>query len=147
MTPTVLELEFRGQATALAPGVLLVRASAPGTPFGAGEALLEARLSLLGHTGLDLAGTVSLGAGAALRFRTLGLGVLGSTPEPALRHGAAVCEIDGGAGALQGATGRMTSNFVLADSGELTDRQVYLVFTDPALVERAPSSVGHLVKS
>jgi hypothetical protein len=126
---THYSLEFRGHATSLAPGVLLTRASAPSTLFeGAAEALLEARLTLLDGDEFDVVGTIGFGSGNALRFRSVGHGVIGRSPQPELRLGSAVCEIDGGSGDLENASGHITSSFLVSDSGELTDHQLGLIF-------------------
>jgi len=49
-----------------------------------------------------------------------------------LRHDSAVSKIHGGRGQFDGASGRITSNFFLSDTGELTDNQLGLVFISPA---------------
>jgi len=36
--------------------------------------------------------------------------------------------IDGGAGAFEGATGRIVSNFLLSETGDLTDNQLGVLF-------------------
>lgn len=122
---TVYSLEFRGHATPLAPEVLVTRASAP---CEGGEALLETRVTLLDGDEFELAGTVVFGAGNALRFRSLGHGVIRPAPEAGMRLASAMCEIDGGAGELASAAGRITSSFLVSDTGELTEHQVGLVF-------------------
>jgi hypothetical protein len=124
---TTYSLEFRGHATPLDPSVLLTRASAP-WEAGDGEALLEARVTLLDANEFELAGTVAFGSGSALRFRSYGRGVIEASPEPGLRLGSAICDIDGGSGELESATGRITSSFLISDTGELTEHQVGLVF-------------------
>ena len=91
-------LQFRGHATPLDPGVLIARASAPSCalvttidgdgvhgrvePREGGEALLELRLSLLDDSTFEEAGTVSFRNGHALRFRSLGRGVLARSRVP-----------------------------------------------------------------
>lgn len=130
MTPLSYSLEFRGHATRLEPGVLITRGSAPSEVLeAAGEALLEGRLSFLEQDCFELAGTISFGNGDALRFRSLGRGAIGPSPDPDLRVGTAVCEIDGGSGRLAGASGHIASNFLLSETGELTDRQLGFVWT------------------
>jgi hypothetical protein len=128
---TVYSLEFRGHATALAPEVLVTRASAP---CEGGEALLEARVTLLDGDEFELAGTVAFGAGNALRFRSLGHGVIRPAPVAGLRLASAICEIDGGAGELAAASGRVSSTFLVSDTGELTEHQVGLVFVSARTV-------------
>lgn len=135
MTALPYSLEFRGHATPLSPGVLLTRASAPSQLFSPdGEALLEARITLLDGDEFDLAGTIGFGNGTALRFRSLGRGLMGPSPDPGLRLGTAVCEVDGGSGRLATASGRITSSFLVSDTGDLTDHQLGLIFI-PALPE------------
>jgi hypothetical protein len=126
---TSYALEFRGHATPLAPAVLITRGSAPYDAFGSkGEALLEARVTLLDDDGFDLAGTIAFGSHGAVRFRSLGRGVIGPAPEQGLRLASAVCEIDGGTGELETASGRIASSFLVSDTGELTEHQLGLVF-------------------
>lgn len=130
---TSFSLEFRGHATPLEPAVLVTRASAPCAVFGnGGEALLEGRVTLLDDDRFELAGTISFGAGNALRFRSLDRGVIRPAPERGLRLATAMCEIDGGAGELATASGRITSSFLVSDTGELTEHQVGLVFLTAA---------------
>ena len=122
-------LEFRGTAMPLDPGILIMRGNAPSAIFGeAGEALLEARVSLMEEEAFELAGSISFGRGTALRFRSVGRGAFGPWPEPGLRLGTAVCEIDGGSGRLASASGRITSSFLISDTGDLTDHQFGLLF-------------------
>jgi hypothetical protein len=129
MTPLPYSLEFRGHATPLEPGVLVTRANAPAALFRPdGEALLEARVTLLDGDAFELAGTIGFGSGDALRFRSLCRGQIGPSPEPGLRLGTAVCEIDGGSGRLASASGRITSSFLVSETGELTDHQLGLIF-------------------
>jgi hypothetical protein len=57
---------------------------------------------------------------------------------PGLLHGAAAWEVDGGAGAFEGATGRIVSNFLLSDSGDLTDNQLGVLFAPGSEHEERP---------
>lgn len=158
MRPIAYSLQFRGSGVALAPRVLRVRATAPGTllvttlgerglagrfePVGAEEAVLESRL-LIGEDGtLDAAGTIAIGHGNLLGFRTLGTGCLTRSPNPELRQGTLVCEVEGGQGQFANARGRIASNFVLSDTGELTDNHLGLVF----LAEPSPGAAEHVSK-
>jgi hypothetical protein len=147
MRAIAFTMEFRGRSTPLRPGVLTTCASAPSGALvtridGDGvhgafeavdgdEALLECRLTFVDESNFEELGTISFGAGNALRFRSVGLGSLEASPDPALRQGTAVWTVDGGAGALAGARGRIVSNFLVSTSGELTDRQLGVLFVDP----------------
>lgn len=128
MAPLRLSLEFRGHATRLEPGVLLGRASAPGD--GHADPLLETRVSLLDGGDFEETGTISFGDGHALRFRTRRPGSLANSPEPNLRCGSAICEIDGGSGRFKGAAGRISASFLLSETGELTESHLAWVFLE-----------------
>ncbi len=153
MPPVAFSMQFRGHATLLAPGVLTARASAPsgglvtridrdgihGTfePLEGEEALLERRLTFLDETRFEEVGTISFGNGNALRFRSLDTGKLAPSADPELRQGTAAWELDGGAGAFAGASGRIVSNFLVSDTGELTDHELGILFLSGQ--ERWPS--------
>ena len=144
MPHTAFSIHFRGHSIRLSPGVLTARATAPScalvTQIDAdgvhgrlescegGEAHLECRLTFLDESRFEEVGTISFGNGNALRFRTLGQGSLTCSEKPGLRHGAAAWDVDGGAGVFAGATGRIVSNFLLSDTGDLTDHQLGVLF-------------------
>jgi hypothetical protein len=112
-----------GRLTAVAPGVLAASLADSAEP-----ATVDAELSFADERSFRLTGELRLEGEGTLRFRTLGTGRLDPTPEPGLRHGTAVLEICGGTGRFDGAHGRITSNFVVSDNGEITDHQLGVVF-------------------
>ncbi|HST25420.1 MAG TPA: hypothetical protein VLJ76_05485 [Gaiellaceae bacterium] len=144
MQHVAFSMQFRGHSTSLSPGVLTARATAPSSALvtrvcsdglharlearEGDEAHLECRLTFLDETRFDEVGTISFGNGNALRFRSTTAGTLADSPEPGLRHGTASWEVDGGAGTFEGATGRIVSNFLLSDTGDLTDNQLGVLF-------------------
>ena len=139
-------MQFRGHSTQLSPGVMTARAVAPSGGLvsridGEGvhgvfelvdgdEALLERRLTFLDHTTFEEVGTISFGAGNAIRYRNVGHGLFCPSPQSGLRHGTATWAVETGAGVFAGASGRIVSNFLVADSGELTDHQIGVFFLD-----------------
>jgi hypothetical protein len=144
MRHVAFSMQFRGQSTRLAPGVLTARATAPSSALvtqvdldgvhgrlevtEGEEAHLECRLTFLDDSRFEEVGTIGFGNGNALRFRTSVVGTLAASAEPGLRHGTAAWEVDGGAGRLEGVTGRIVSNFLLSETGELTDNQLGVLF-------------------
>jgi hypothetical protein len=144
MQPVTFSMQFRGHTTPLSPGVLTARASAPSGALvtridGDGvhgtfeavegdEALLERRLTFIDETSFEEVGTISFGNGNALRFRSVDAGALVPSPDPQLRQGTSAWEIDGGAGAFAAATGRIVSNFLVSETGELTDHELGVLF-------------------
>jgi hypothetical protein len=121
--------QMRGRLTAVGPGLVDVELAAEGaTPIGAG-ATFASQLAFASVHAFRAEGAIAFGGEPALRFRTLGDGVLAPSPDVALRHGTAVLEA-WGVGPLSGVRGRITSNFVVAGDGALTDDQVVVLFID-----------------
>ena len=144
LQPIVYSLQFRGRITSLSSRVLEQRASAPSQvlittvdanglagdvqPGEGKEALLVSRLVLADDGSFDQSGTIEFAAGHVLAFRSVGAARLTDSPDPNLRHGAAIWEIEGGEGQFHGARGRITSNFFMSDTNELTDNHFGLIF-------------------
>jgi hypothetical protein len=129
-------IELRGHATPVSPDVLLTRALGVHALFGGeSEAVLEGRLSLLEAGAFELAATIALDGGSAIRLRTVEPGRLGDPNDEGIREGTAICEVDRGSGRLAGATGRIVSSFLLSATGELTDMQAGVVRFFPVAAE------------
>ncbi len=156
MKPIAYSLEFRGRATPVGPHVLRMRLAAPSsaliTTLGAegvrgrleevpgGEATFESELSLSEHSSFGDAGTIEFSRGNSLRFQSLGVGRLAECPDPHLRHGAVVLQVEGGDGQFAGAEGLITSNFFVSDTGEVTDHHFGVIFVrDPRVDEVTPN--------
>jgi hypothetical protein len=147
LQPIVYSLQFRGRITSLSSRVLEQRASAPSQvlittvdanglaghvqPGEGEEALLVSRLVLADDGSFDQSGTIEFAPGHLVAFRSVGAARLRPSPDPYLRHGAAVWEVEGGEGQFRGAQGRITSNFFLSDTNELTDNHFGLIFVAP----------------
>jgi hypothetical protein len=144
MKPITYSLQFRGRASSAAPDRMRLRLIAPSSalvtslgPDGVqgafedaagGDATLEAELSFREHSAFDDAGTIEFGHGNSVRFRSLGRGRLVECPDHNLRHGTVVREVDGGNGQFERAEGLITSNFLVSDTGEVTDNHLGLIF-------------------
>lgn len=140
-------LEFRGEAHDDGT-VISMRASAPPCSHvtqlahegvesrfvyddGVEEAFMESRLTLDGGGAFSAGMTLDFGHGHELHLRTLDDGRLVDSADENLRHGTAAFEVVEGTGQFEGATGRITSNFVVSDTGDLTDNQLGIVFVRP----------------
>jgi hypothetical protein len=156
LSPIVYSLQFRGRITSLSSRVLEQRASAPSQvlittvdanglagdvqPGEGKEALLVSRLVLADDGSFDQSGTIEFAPGHVLAFRSVGAARLGRSPDPHLRHGAAIWEVEGGEGQFHGARGRITSNFFMSDTDELTDNHFGLIFVAPAAATHTPEA-------
>ena len=137
-------MQFRGSAREIEPGVVETVLSAPSCahfttidgdglaarffPAPGEDARLESRVCFGEPPRFDERGCISFGHGNALRFRTIGTGEIGPSPDPHLAHGTATWEIVGGEGQFHGARGRISSNFFLSDTGEVTQNQLGVIF-------------------
>ncbi len=144
MKPITYSLQFRGQASELgerwhkqasAPGCALVTslthegvaASFVWAPGGE-EAFFESTLAFTADDTFEEHGTIVFARGHALRVR--GEGRLEASPDPHLLHGTVVWAVAGGEGQFAGASGRITSNFFLSDTGDLTENQLAVIFAN-----------------
>ena len=145
MTPTTYALQFRGFVTELAgglrkharsPGCALVTSLADGLDGrfvwarDETEAVFESTLTYVDETRFEESGAIHLAHGDTLRLH--GLGRLDTSPDPDLRQGTVVWDVVGGDGRLAGALGRVTSNFFLSDTGDLTEHQLGVIFANGA---------------
>ena len=128
MKPLAFALEFHGEAVQLDAGRLRVETQASGGLDGLGDgvALCRRDIELTDDGSLTERGELSFARDDAVTFTARGR--LRRSPDPRLRHGTAVLEVTGGRGRLAGARGFVTSNFLLSDSGELTDYHQGLLF-------------------
>jgi hypothetical protein len=137
-------LQFRGQVAPLtdgfrkhgrSPGCALVTSLARTGPDvryvwaeDEVEAVLESTLRFEDREAFSEEGTLHFAPGHALEVR--GRGFLVGSPDPCLRQGTTVWEVLGGTGALAGASGWITSNLLLSETGDLTESQLGVIFRD-----------------
>lgn len=145
MKPITYSLQFRGHATELEAG-LHKQARAPGCALvtslsrtgvaasfvwapGEEEAFFESTVAFADDDVFEERGTIVFSRGHVLRID--GRGRLEPSEEEHLRHGTVVWTVSGGYGQFVGASGRVTSNFFVSDTGDLTENQLGVIFTSP----------------
>lgn len=97
-------------------------------PATGGNAEFESEVTVTGETSFSEKGSIRFGAGNRLHFSSLEHGYLGDSAEPKLKSGAVMWRVEGGEGQFAGATGFITSNFTLSDTGEVIDNQFGVIF-------------------
>jgi hypothetical protein len=124
--PIAFAQQLSGRLTTIGPGLadLDLAGDAP-TPLGSGIRL-AARLTFASERRFRERGTLAVAGGDVLALASLGDGDLDEAGGDA-RHGTAVLGITG-LGALAGAHGRITCNFVVSGDGCVIDRQVLVLF-------------------
>jgi hypothetical protein len=90
---------------------------------GAGSAIFESEVEILGDGMFVESGTIRYGDAGKVSFRTIGRGTMGRSPLPEVQRGAVMWEVTGGDGRLAGALGLITSNFTVGAKGEIVDDQ------------------------
>lgn len=112
---------LRGRMTVVRPGVLDAELRSRGTR-------IATQLVFRDETTFSAMGTIDFGKGDAVRFTSHEDGTLEPSGDGHHRHGTSVLDVVGGDGRYAGASGRITSNFVLSPTGEVTDEQVVVLF-------------------
>jgi hypothetical protein len=140
MQRITLSLEYRGSAAPpqgeppqtdpQAMTVSIEARAADGAHFDVRQASYENHATYTGPTTFSETGTVRFDdGGAELDIATVVDGTLEPSPDPDLLHGAVIYRIIGGRERFEGASGLITSNFVLRPAaGEFDERQVAVVF-------------------
>jgi hypothetical protein len=135
LKPLVLSMRFTGHVTGELPEVDVHGETETVTVEGGDGAGIDVvsydtHVTFTGETSFTESGRVSVGRnGDALVISTVGEGYIGPSADPSVLHGAVVWRIDGGEGALEGASGLLTSNFQLRpDTGDVTEYQVAVIF-------------------
>jgi hypothetical protein len=104
--------------------------SADGSRFDVERASYANRATFTGESTFTETGTISFGDGdGEVDIDTVGEGTLGPSAEPDVLHGAVIWRITEGRGRFEGASGLITSNFLLRPAtGEFEDRETAIVF-------------------
>jgi hypothetical protein len=98
-------------------------------PAEGGMAFFESEVRMTGPQHFTESGSIAFGEGDhALNFSTVGQGELIPSADPKEMSGAVTWKVDSGEGQFQGATGYITSNFLVSDQGEVTDYHFGLIF-------------------
>jgi hypothetical protein len=98
-------------------------------PASGQKAEFRSRVTLISDGRFKESGSIMFGEGGhLLRFETIGEGFFGQSADPGLQQGSVMWRIIGGEGAFEGASGLITSNFLLGADGSATDHQFGLLF-------------------
>jgi hypothetical protein len=128
MKPIAFVLHLEGEAVELDGGCFWVESRSSADGIGTREAVCRRQLEVWDDGSLVETGEIAFGEDDALTFRARG--ALGASSDPRCKHGTAVLEVTGGRGRLARARGYVTSNFLLADNGELTDYHLGLLLVE-----------------
>jgi len=89
----------------------------------------ESKVTFTGDTAFQEEGTITLSdRGDSFRFTTVGHGYLGTSADPKIKHGCVAWKVESGTGQFEGATGLITSNFLVSAVGDVTDHHFGVIF-------------------
>jgi hypothetical protein len=91
-------------------------------------AFLESEIHITGRESFSETGTISFGDNHLLRFATVQDGHLAPSVCPETVAGVANWRVEGGEGQFAEATGLITSNFTLSETGEMNDYHFGVIF-------------------
>lgn len=146
MPQIIFNLQFRGAAAPTGEtGVMKATTSATScimetimepdgvkgkfSPADGGLAYFESEVRLTSKDAFTESGSITFGDGDdSLRFSTVGQGHLAPSSDPQHMHGAVIWKVEGGEGQFAGASGLITSNFLLSETGDVVDHQFGLIF-------------------
>ena len=147
MRQIIYAMQFKGQAAPVegTSGVLKAATSATSCsittsvvdegvrstlqPAEGGKAAFESTVTFTGDTSFQESGTITFGESKhRFHFSTVGEGYIGGSADPKLKHGSVMWQIESGDGQFEGATGLITSNFFVSDTGEVTDNHFGVIF-------------------
>lgn len=138
MEPLVLSMRFTGHATQPAgePPQVDVHSETESLKVEGGDGAgidavsYDTHVAFTSETSFTESGRVAVGGkGDVLVISTVGEGYIGPSPDPSILHGAVIWRIDSGEGAMEGASGLLTSNFQLRpETGDVTEYQVAVIF-------------------
>jgi hypothetical protein len=98
-------------------------------PAEGGLAWFESEVRLSGKHAFTETGTISFGDdNHELRFSTVGEGHMGPSADDRYSAGTVTWKVEGGDGQFDGASGYITSNFLVTEDGEVTDYQFGVIF-------------------
>jgi hypothetical protein len=98
-------------------------------PATGGNAAFESEVTVTGENSFVESGTIRFGEGNhRLRFTTVGQGYLAASADPKLRHGSVIWTVEEGEGQFAGASGLITSNFTISETGEVIDHHFGIIF-------------------
>ena len=147
MRQIIYAMQFKGQAAPVegTSGVLKAATSATSCsitttvvdegvrstlqPAEGGKAAFESTVTFTGDTSFQESGSITFGESKhRLHFSTVGQGYIGGSADSNLKHGSVMWKIESGDGQFEGATGLITSNFFVSDTGEVTDNHFGVIF-------------------
>ncbi len=145
MKHVIYSMQFKGTAVPSGEGVMKTTTSATSCsivsvvgadgiegkfhPAEGGLAWFESEVRLAGPHAFTETGTISFGEDDhELRFTSLGDGHMGPSADSKYSAGAVTWKVEGGTGQFDGASGHITSNFLVTEEGEVTDYQFGVIF-------------------
>ena len=128
MAELVFTCELKGQAAPAGGNPSVLKANTSGQGPQKELVSFESDVVLAGGT-FQESGSIRYGNRGQVKFKTVGEGHLGPSPQPNLMSGAVIWTITEGDGEFKGAQGYITSNFTVSGEGAVVDNHYARIFT------------------
>ena len=127
--PNVVHVRTTGLSNVFTTHVTDAGVSGSMTANPEGAAYLESEVTMRGQNSFVEKGMITFGEEGdhRLRFTTVGEGIVGAGVEVGQMQGCVLWRVEGGDGQFAGASGYVTSNFTMNQSGEVADYQVGVI--------------------
>ena len=127
MAELVFAMELHGSAVPVEGREGILRATGTGTGPKGETVNYESEVVLTGNIFKE-AGSIEFGGRGKVTFDTIGDGHITPSAIANLMAGGVIWQISGGEGEFEGASGFITSNFTVNETGELADNQYVRIF-------------------
>ena len=127
MRDLVFAMELMGRAAPVEGRENTLRARTAGRGPRGETVAFESQVVLNGET-FNETGSIDYSGRGTLKFETVGAGHLGPSPVAGLQWGAVIWRITEGEGEFVGATGYITSNFIVSADGDVVDNHYVRMF-------------------
>ena len=127
MAELVFAMERHGSAAPVEGREGVLKVTGAGTGAKGETVNFESEVVLTGNIFKET-GSIEYGGRGKLTFDTIGDGHITPSAIPNLMSGGVIWQISGGDGEFQGASGFITSNFTVNETGDLADNQYVRIF-------------------
>ena len=127
MAELVFAMELHGSAVPVEGREGVLKVTGTGTGPKGETVKFDSEVVLTGSIFKE-AGSIEYGGRGKVTFDTIGDGHITPSAIPGLMSGGAIWQISGGQGEFEGASGFITSNFTVNETGDLADNQYVRIF-------------------
>ena len=128
MAEIVYAAEMKGSGAPVEGREGVMRAATSGVGPN-GEGIIFESEVVMSDDGFTEMGSITLDGRGSVTFDTVGIGQMVPSPVDGVMHGVIMWNVTGGDGEFEGASGKITSNFIFSGEGEVVDNEYVRIYT------------------